>query len=275
MLELYNSKYKEISIHHLLKVFFDYKLSIFAVVFLSTAISVYIAYSIKPIYQSEALIKIGKYYKLKRGGDIEPRPIDSSKELTQELSFNFIERGDKNSFISKVEHKKGVDNYISVISVSNSIDGAENLIKDVEQYIVSIHELFVKQHTEQYKIELKNITNKISVITTKQKFFLTKNSYDNKDYSSLLNTLQLMSIINTDLGVGYIGKIIERKEKLELLIKKPYMSKSKIVGSIKSNVTPISPKKRVIIFTGFFIGLLLSLFIIFTKEIFKIKNKLI
>jgi hypothetical protein len=82
-----------------------------------------------------------------------------------------------------------------------------------------------------------------------------------------------MSSINTDLGIGYIGQIIERKEKLELLIKEPYKINSKIVGAIQLNNDPATPNKQIIVFFGLFIGLLLSLSFIFIREFLLDENK--
>ena len=51
-----------------------------------------------------------------------------------------------------------------------------------------------------------SITDKVNAITEKQQKFLSDDVvYDNKDYTSLLNTIQLMSTIEIDLGVGYVG----------------------------------------------------------------------
>ena len=128
-------------------------------------------------------------------------------------------------------------------------------------------------NTELKNIKIKNINKKILVITAKQNEILAKDFYSDKGYESLLNTLQLMSSINTDLGIGYIGQIIERKEKLELLIKEPYKNNSKIVGTIQLNNDPTSPNKQIIVFFGLFIGLLLSLSFIFIREFLLDENK--
>jgi len=273
MSKLYSSKYKELNINYLIKVFFDYKLSIFSVVLLFTGASVYLANSIKPIYEAKALIKIGQYYELQRNGDVVGRAIDSSDELAREVSFNFIGKGKDDASIYKVLHERGIDNYIELIARGSSIKTAKNEIKTVERYISDMHDSIVEKHTMQYKVELNNIVKKIGAITSKQKTFLAKDSYNSKDYASLINTLQLMSIINADLGIGYIGQIIERREKLELLINEPYKIKSQIVGDIQENNNPVSPNKKVIVFFGFFIGLFLSLFTVFVREYLLDENK--
>lgn len=273
MSKLYNSEYREININYLLKIFSKYKLIIFLVVSLFTAASTYIATSIKPIYEAKALLKIGQYYELQRNGDVLGRPVDTSSELSREISFNFIDRGKFGSSIYKVLIEKGVDSYIELIARGDSLEGSEEIIRKVERYIVNMHDSIVKKHTKQYKVELKNINKKILVITAKQNEILAKDFYSDKGYESLLNTLQLMSSINTDLGIGYIGQIIERKEKLELLIKEPYKNNSKIVGTIQLNNDPTSPNKQIIVFFGLFIGLLLSLSFIFIREFLLDENK--
>ena len=266
MSKLYKSDYRELNINHLLKIFFNYKLVIFISTFLSVAISAYVANTIKPTYEAKALLKIGQYYELQRNGDITGKAIDESNELSREVSFNFVSKEQDGAFIYKVLHERGVDNYIELISRGDSVTAVKNEIKAVEKYIIDMHDSIVKKNIQQYKIEISNISKKISAITSKQKTFLTKDSYGNKDYSSLINTLQLMSVINADLGIGYIGQIIERKEKLELLIKEPYKVKSQIVGDIQANKSPISPNKKIIVFFGFFIGMFLSLFAVFIRE---------
>jgi LPS O-antigen subunit length determinant protein (WzzB/FepE family) len=81
-----------------------------------------------------------------------------------------------------------------------------------------------------------------------------------------------MAIINSDLGVGYIGQMLERKEKLELMLEKGYNKNSYLVGKISVSDHPIKPRKKIIVLFGLALGLLLSTLFVFLKENFSNKH---
>ncbi|HIL03835.1 MAG TPA: hypothetical protein EYG05_05115 [Candidatus Thioglobus autotrophicus] len=72
--------------------------------------------------------------------------------------------------------------------------------------------------------------------------------------------------MNSDLGVSVIGRMLERKEKLELLLSGEYEDNTTLVGEINTSNQPIRPRKIIIIFFGFFIGMFLSVAIVFSRE---------
>jgi hypothetical protein len=243
------------------------KIHIVILTLFTTLFSAYWAYSISPIYESKALLKIGQYHELERNGNIITKPLDSANELTQELSFLFIGNGDKQASIIKVFTKKNIENYIEIVSEGASPEHSSDVIKNLVNYVQEKHFKVLLNNRKQQELMLKNIVDKVDTITNKQQKLLSKeSSYENKDYKSLLNTLQLMSIINSDLGVSVIGRMLERKEKLELLLSGEYEDNTTLVGEINTPNQPIRPRKKIIIFFGFFIGLFLSVAIVFSRE---------
>jgi len=265
--KLYSSEYKEINVNYFLKMIAKSKIHIVILTLFTTLFSAYWAYSISPIYESKALLKIGQYHELERNGNIITKPLDSANELTQELSFLFIGNGDKQASIIKVFTKKNIENYIEIVSEGASPEHSSDVIKNLVNYVQEKHFKVLLNNRKQQELMLKNIVDKVDTITNKQQKLLSKeSSYENKDYKSLLNTLQLMSIINSDLGVSVIGRMLERKEKLELLLSGEYEDNTTLVGEINTPNQPIRPRKKIIIFFGFFIGLFLSVAIVFSRE---------
>jgi len=231
------------------------------------AFSIYVAYSLDPVYESKALLKIGQYHKFERNGDVSIKPLDSANELTKELSFLFIGKGSKQASIVKITAQKNVENYIEIVSEGITSKHSSGVIKNLVHYVQKEHLKILANNKKRHKVELRNIVDKVNAITNKQRKFLSKEiTYADKDYTSLLNTLQLMSIINSDIGVGYIGQMLEKKEKLESLVNGEYEENTALVGVIHTSDQPIKPKKEVIIFFGFFIGIFLSVAIVFFRE---------
>ena len=226
MSKLYSSEYKEINVDYLLKIIIKSKIHIVIVTLFMTLFSIYWAHSLEPVFESKALLKIGQYSNLQQSGDIEIVPLDSADELTRELSFVFIQdnKGDESkSSIVKVSFQENIENYIEIVAEGLTSADTINTINGLLSYVQKEHSKELSRNRRKHEVELNNIIDKVSAITKKQRKFLSNDSiYDNKDYTSLLNTLQLMSIINSDLGIGYIGQMLERKAKLELILNGHY-----------------------------------------------------
>jgi hypothetical protein len=272
MSKLYSSEYKEINLGYLLKIILKSKWYILGVILSVTVLSMYIANTSVPIYESKALLKIGQYYKFERNGDITEKPLDFANELAHELSFLFLKKEVKGGHIVNIITQKNIKNHIEIISQGTSKVAASNIILDLLTYVKNKHSDILLENIERHKIELSNVIKKISAITNKQKSLLSKSNYKDKDYASLLNTLQLMAIINSDLGVGYIGQMLERKEKLELILEEGYNKNSYLVGEISVSDHPIKPRKKIIVLFGLALGLLLSILFVFLKEYFSNKH---
>lgn len=269
MSELYNSKYKEINVNFLLKKIFESKIQILIISSLVVLFSTYWAYSINEEYESKALLKIGQYHVLEKNGNTSIKYLDSAKELTKELSFLFIDKGNEQASVVKIFTQKNIENYIEIVSRGVTPEHSSSVIDNLVKHVQHNHSKILNSNKKQHELELKSVVDKINIITNKQqKLLLKDNLYDNESYTSLLNTLQLMSIINSDLGMGYIGQMLERKEKIELLLGGEYETNTQLVGKINTPTQPASPKKRVIIFFGFFIGIFLSVVIVFLRELF-------
>jgi capsular polysaccharide biosynthesis protein len=265
--KLYSSEYKEINVNYFLKMIAKSKINIVILTLFTTLFSAYWAYSSSPVYESNALLKIGKYHKFERDGSTTVKPLDFANELTKELSFLFIGKGSKQASIVKITAQKNVENYIEIVSEGITSKHSSGVIKNLVHYVQKEHLKILANNKKRHKVELRNIVDKVNAITNKQRKFLSKEiTYADKDYTSLLNTLQLMSIINSDIGVGYIGQMLEKKEKLESLVNGEYEENTTLVGVIHTSDQPIKPKKEVIIFFGFFIGIFLSVAIVFFRE---------
>ena len=267
MSKLYISEYREINVNYLLKIIVTSKILILVVTLFMTAFSAYWAYSIAPIYESKALLKIGQFSTLQRDGEITHRFIESTDALAKELSYLFIGRSDNDASIIKITPDRRV-NYIEILSEGLSPENSASVITNLLIFVQNEHLKAISNNRKQLQVALRTIIDKVNAVTEKQQKFLSDDVvYDNKDYSSLVNTLQLMSIIETDLGVGYIGQLLERKEQIELMLGDGFEENSKLVGEILTSVQPIRPHKSIIIIFGFFTGLFLSVAIIFYREV--------
>ena len=273
MSKLYSSEYKEINVNFLLKSLVESKILILIVTLFMTFSSAYWAYSIDPVYKSQALIKIGHYHVVARNGDVFRKSLDSANHLTKELSYLFVGQGDSQASIVRIISERNEPDYVEIVSEGSAPEHTANAIKNLVSYVQNEHSKILSTNREQITIALKNTDVSVSAITKKQERLLSKETpYKNEDYESLLNTIELMSIIDIELGFGYISQILERKEKLELLLGDDFEENTALVGEIQTPSQPFKPRKNVIVFSGFFLGIFLSVAVIFLRKFFSAQH---
>lgn len=260
MSKLYSSEYKEINVNYLLKNIVKSKILILIVILFTTLFSVFWAYSLEPVYESRALLKIGHYHVVDRHGGVTRKELGNAPELVVELEFLYYGKGDEQAEIVKVERAKNIQNYIEIVSEGITPEHSSNVIKNLVRYVQKEHAKMLLINREKHIVAFRNTDISVSGITKKQQELLSKEkSFQSEDYASLLNTMQLMSIIDIELGVGYIGQILERKEKLELLLGDKFEQNTALVGEIHSPKAPTTIGKMVIIIIGFIVGIFLSI----------------
>jgi hypothetical protein len=265
MAKLYNSDYREINIRYFFKSIAQSKKIILTITLLTTLISAYWGSLIIPVYNSEGLLKVGYYHQLSQSGDVSRVYLDTGKDLTIELEFLFLGKGNaQEGSIIKVFLEENVQNYIEIQSEGITAEASSNAIKALMRYVQDAHLKFLSNNRKQLELELKNIVRKVDAIIIKQRSILLKeDSYKSGDIESLSNTMQLMSKIEADLAVGYIGKLLERKEKIEELLSDRFEENTALVGEIYSSDSPVTPKQSLIIFIGFLLGIFLSILVVF------------
>jgi capsular polysaccharide biosynthesis protein len=273
MSELYSTEYKEINISYLLKIITRSRLMILSITLFSTLLSGLWAYSVDPLYKSEALIEIGTFHSINKDGEIEMGYLDTAVALTRELSYLFLDKTVDDASIVEISSHNRINKYIAVVSEGKSQNKSKEAINRLYKYIKTKHKEILLRTERRLELDLSNTINRLDSITKKQLKFLSEDdSNKDKDYDSLLNTFKLMATLNDDIGVDYIGQQILDKKRLELLLTNEYQKNTTLVGEINSSNSPFKPRKGIIIFFGFFLGFFSSLSLVFIKAVLKEKD---
>ena len=90
-------------------------------------------------------------------------------------------------------------------------------------------------------------------------------------YESILNAINILTLVNTDLGISQINNLVERRNNLEFLINNNYED-TQLVGRIEElgNTNKSRSKKYLIL--SVFLSLIFSVLYYFIKEISFLKN---
>jgi hypothetical protein len=190
-------------------------------------------------YKSKATIELGSYIT----SQYEMHEIDSPRRLNTILNITFI--GKLNS-IKKITE---IDQFIEIESISKSVEESEKNITEVYKFVSDLHLAKIDKIKSNYLERLKRIEGNIQTIQDKQIELLTQHK-ENIDYNALLNSLQLITILNGEL---------EKKNGLKSLLKPNNFKNSKIVGSIQHNKNPENMRSSLIISIFIFFGIVLSL----------------
>ena len=207
-------------------------------------------------YKSKATIELGSYIT----SQYEMREIDSPRRLNTILNITFI--GKLNSIQNITEKNQ----FIEIESISKSVEESEKNITEVYKFVSDLHLAKIDKIKSNYLERLKRIESNIQTIQDKQIELLTQHK-ENIDYNALLNSLQLITILNGEL---------EKKNGLKSLLKPNNFKNSKIVGSIQHNKNPENTRSSLIIsifmFFGISLSLILALIIESTQQLFKRKE---
>ena len=207
-------------------------------------------------YKSKATIELGSYIT----SQYEMHEIDSPRRLNTILNITFI--GKLNS-IKKITE---IDQFIEIESISKSVEESEKNITEVYKFVSDLHLAKIDKIKSNYLERLKRIESNIQTIQDKQIELLTQHK-ENIDYNALLNSLQLITILNGEL---------EKKNGLKSLLKPNNFKNSKIVGSIQHNKNPENARSSIIIsifmFFGISLSLILALIIESAQQLFKRKE---
>ena len=272
MTKLYSSEYKELNVNYLLKIIVESKIFILIVTLFTTLFSAYWAYSLDPVYESEGLLKIGYYFEIDVNGDGYEHQLEGANELTTQLSFMFIGKGDKQASIVEITPEKPVGQYIKIVSEGITPEDSSNAINNLVRYVQNEHSRSIFNNRKKHQATFNDLVDRLSAITKNQQRFLSKEeeeSYESKDYELLFFKIQLMKIIDVELGDDYISQILQRKDRIELLLSEDkFEQNTALLGEIYTSDQPIKPRKKIIVFFGFFAGILLSGAAVIFRELF-------
>ena len=276
MSSMYSSEYREINVSYLLKSLYEYKILFLIITLMVTIFASYRAMLIQPIYKSEGLLKIGFYHEINNDSFII-RPLDSASDLTSKLSFIFIGKTDADGWIQDInvenEDRSNIQEYVKIESHGLSSEASANAIEQVVNYIQEQHGKILDKKNQLLQISLGIIDAEVDAITSKQDAVLSdEKSYSEKEFSSVLKTIKLMSLIDDDLGISYVSEKLQNKKYIELFLSEGYSENTSLVTDIYSPPESISPKKGLIIILGFIVGVFLSIGTIFSIKIFSANN---
>ncbi|MCH9646175.1 MAG: hypothetical protein K0U08_05995, partial [Proteobacteria bacterium] len=192
--------------------------------------------------------------------------------LVKKLNLLFIDllknEKDREATITSISTVKGTSSFINIKSESTSNKLAANEINKIIIYIQNKHQTELENILNNRKSKITSIDRQINIIKNKQLELLSNNNYLNGN-EALLNSLQLISMINGELGVQSISELIEEKTSLSLLLNKRNYNNSEVVGRVLTNDYPIKPKKKLIVAVAFIAGFILSIFLVFIMNAFR------
>jgi hypothetical protein len=276
MQSLYSSEYREINVRFFLKSIYEFKLLVIAITLFCTLLASYFASNIVPIYKSEGLLKIGYYHEL-RDGNFLIKPLDSASDLTSKLSFIFLGKNDSKGWIEEIkvenQDRTNIEEYVRIESKGMSPESSANAIRKVVDYVQLQHGRKLDKSSQLLKISLGIIDAEIDAMSSKQNNILSdKASYSEQEFSSMIKTIKLMSIIDEDLGINYVSQKLLRKKYIELFLSDGYTENSSLVSDIYSPSSSISPSKDLIRALGFVLGLFISIGVVFSIKLFSVNK---
>jgi len=194
--------------------------------------------------------------------------------LVKKLNLLFIDllknEKDRKATITSISTVKGTSNFINIKSESTSNKLASNEINKIVTYMQSKHRAELENIIGNRKSKITSIDRQISTIKNKQLELLSSSNNKNLNGNeALLNSLQLITMINGKLGILSISELIKEKTELDLLLNKRNYKNSEIVGHIITNDYPIKPKKKLIVTVAFIAGFILSIFLVFIMNAFR------
>jgi len=266
----------EIDLKELFKVLWAKKILIISLTFIITLLAGIYAFNKTPIYEATALVEIGNY-KLHNNNNNNNNNnnkaiLDSTADLSKKLNTLFIDmlknEKDREKLITSISAAKKVNSFIEIKAEATSNELASKEILKVVSYIKTQHQTKLKNVLEDRKSRIDSINRQINTIKNKQLELLSKDKNLNGD-EALLNSLQLISMINGELGIQSISGLIKEKTELTLLLNERNYKNSEIVGKVIVSDYPTKPKKKLIVAVAFIAGFILSIFSVFIMNAFR------
>jgi len=263
----------EIDLKELFGILWAKKILIIGITTLITVLAGIYAFNKTPIYEATALVEIGNYKLHNNNNNNNNKAIlDSTADLSKKLNILFIDmfknEKDREELITSISATKKVNSFIDIKAEATSNELASKEILKVVSYIKTQHQTKLKNVLEDRKSRIDSINRQINTIKNKQLELLSKDKNLNGD-EALLNSLQLISMINGELGIQSISGLIKEKTELILLLNERNYKNSEIVGKVIVSDYPTKPKKKLIVAVAFIAGFILSIFLVFIMNAFR------
>ncbi len=277
----------EIDLKELFGVLWAKKTLIISITAAITIMAGIYAFNRTPIYEATVLVEIGSY---KHSNRITNVLVDSVPKLVKRLNLLFIDllknEKDRKATITSISTVKGTSNFINIKSESTSNKLASNEINKIVTYMQSKHRAELENIIGNRKSKITSIDRQINTIKNKQRELLSSNNNNLKNkqrellssnnnnlmpngHEALVKSLQLISMINGELGIHSITELIKEKTELGLLLNKQNYKNSEVVGHIITNDYPIKDRKKLIVTVAFIAGFILSIFLVFIMNAFR------
>jgi len=230
---------QKIDFNFLLLIIKKFKTLLITSVILSFIFSILYVNNRTLTYKSMATIELGSYIT----SEYEMHEIDSPRRLNKILNITFLGK------LNAIQKISEINQFIEIISISESIDESEKNIQKIHKFVSDLHLGKINKIKNNYLERLNRIENNIRTIQDKQIELLTQHK-ESIDYNALLNSLQLITILNGEL---------EKKNKLKSLLKPDNFKNSILVGDVHHNKKPENLDSSLIITMLTFFGIALSL----------------
>ena len=205
----------EIDLKELFGILWAKKTFIISITTAITLVAGIYAFNKTPIYEAHALVEIGNY-KLHNNNNNNNNNnkaiLDSASDLSKKLNILFIDilknEKDREGLITSISAAKKVNSFIEIKSEAISNEIASREILKVVNYIKIQHQTKLKNIQNDRKSRINSINRQINTIKNKQTELLSKDGNSNGN-EALLKSLQLLSMINGELGVQTISELIK------------------------------------------------------------------
>lgn len=303
----------EIDLRELWKIIAKRKYLIIILTIAITLLAGVYVFSATPMYEARALIEIGNYNNNNNNNKVL---LNNPSQLSQKLAVIFIDTQksikDKKAEILSITVPKKAKKIIEIKSIATSNQLASNELNKIISYIQQEDNLILKDVKNRRELEIRNIETKISNIQNKEVSLIDKkitlqtkrlNEYaiqlrnitnninkistKNPTLAALLIMQQNNisdSIFDIDNNIIYlknkkdilistsVNELIEKKNLVKSMLLPYKYRSSQVVAKIITNDAPVKPKKKLIVVVAFITGLILSIFLVFFLD-FISKNK--
>ncbi|OCL85597.1 Wzz/FepE/Etk N-terminal domain-containing protein [Arcobacter porcinus] len=299
----------EIDLRELFLTLWKNKVFIAVITAIITILAGIYAYTKTPIYEAKALIEIGEYKLNNTSKASIDNANTLEKKLTTLFIDMEENTKEKISKVTTIKGVKGLNSFLEIRTEGISNDEAIKEIKKVLDFVKNEHSKILDDVKKQKDLELTNIDLQISDVKSKTVSLIDKKLENNnnlledlkkqlklvddnlkkidslnpslaalklmekKDISSSINSLTIQTFEleskKDELLTTTLYKLEENKKIIELLLLPHNYKNTEIVGDIMINDFPVKPKKSLIVAVAFVTGFILSIFLVFFREIIR------
>lgn len=235
-------------------------------------VSMMYVFTVKPVYQVQAMIEMGKL----EAGTQDEKSLDNVVDIKQKLEYIYGVKSKKKRDLPKVKSiglNKHAKNVFSIM-----VEGHSN--EDAKAFVDEIIRKIEKEYSDQIASYIDTQKELISLMQTDikvaernlKKIDTTLTDYSQKIMNLTTADAALAGIYTIQISQNQtqsqelqatISALKAKVYSLKLMMTPLRIKKTHIIGEMEVLDTPVRPKKALIIVISFIAGLLFSIFLVF------------